>query len=130
MHTITKMHFLFIEAPKTFELKRGHDITMLVHCLHGIDNKDAKAPTSMDLMARYGPKQQACIHVGEVTEISADGKIFGHHDINTVEGCSGAVVFLLDEGQHDNQDLDLHGLAVGIHSGGLNVSNNHAFELP
>lgn len=128
-HTVTKMPFLFVQAPRTFELKRGHRIGMAVYRLHDIDHEDAEAPTSIDLVARYGPRQQACIYTGEVTEISANGKTFGH-DINTFEGCSGAVIFLLDEGQPDDLDSDLYGLAVGIHSGGLDISNNFAFKLP
>lgn len=121
--TVTKMPFLFQQVPDS------HQIGITVFRTFDIDHRDAQAPTSLNLTRLYGPVPQACIYTGSVTEISANGKTFGH-DINAFEGCSGAVVFLLDQNQPDDVDEGLYGLAVGIHSGGLDLDNHLAFLLP
>ena len=127
--TVTKTPFLFQQAPNTFKLQVDHKIGMAIFRTYDVHHDDAEAPPSTNLLSIFGPKRQACIYTGTVTEISANGKTFAH-DINTFEGCSGAVVFLLDQDQPDGMDTALHGMAVGIHSGGLDNSNNMAFLLP
>ena len=128
--TITKMPFLFQCVPPTFNLRVGHKIGIAVFRTHEITHADADvARNSIDLETIYGPVRQACIYTGNVTEMSANGKTFGHN-INTFEGCSGAIVFLLDLNQPHDVDEALYGLAVGVHSGGLDDKNNLAFLLP
>jgi hypothetical protein len=127
--TVTKMPFLYQQVPNTFELRAGHMIGMAVFRKYNINHEDAEAPSSLELTSRYGSINQACIYTGKVTEISDNGKTFCHN-INTFEGCSGAIIFLLDKDQPDDMDNTLVGMAVGIHSGGLDISNNLAFKLP
>eukprot|EP00978_Attheya_sp_CCMP212_P007936 scaffold18449_cov49-Attheya_sp.AAC.4 len=76
----------------------------------------------------YGQKLQACIYTGEATEVSSakNGQTFSHN-INTFEGCSGAVVFLLDQNQEIEVEEELHDMAGGVHVGGLDSTNNIAF---
>ena len=126
---LTKMPFLFQLAPPTFRLQVGHNIGMTVYRTYEISHGDADANKSIDLTMIYGSPGQACIYTGTVTEISANGKTFGHN-INTFEGCSGALVFLLDRNQPNNVDETLHGLVVGIHTGGVDDNTNLAFFLP
>ena len=126
--TITKMPFIFQYVPPTFNLRVGHKIGIAVFRTYEITHADAEAPKSIDMNKIYGPTRQACIYTGTVTEISANGKTFGHN-INTFEGCSGAIVFLLDLYQPDDVGEAFYGLAVGVHSGGLDDNNNLAFLL-
>lgn len=131
----TKKPRLFEVAPAdpaTFVLRVGHGIAVVVYRTFDITNEDAglRPSSNVDLEAVYGPKEMACIYTGKVTEISANGKTFCH-DINTFEGCSGAVVFLLDQQPDDFEfsSNDVAGKAVGIHVGGLDAANNIAFLL-
>jgi hypothetical protein len=127
--TITKMPFLFHYVPPTFNLQVGHKIGIAVFRTYEITHADADAHSSIDLNKMYGPTRLACIYTGTVTEIPANGKTFGH-TINTFEGCSGAIVFLLDLNQPHDVDEALYGFAVGVHSGGLDDTSNVAFLLP
>jgi V8-like Glu-specific endopeptidase len=122
---LTKKPRLFEKVPDDFVLKIGHNVGVVVYRTFDITHGDANAAPNVDLESIYGPKQLACIYAGKVTEISENGETFCH-DINTFAGCSGAVVFLLDE-----QDIppQLHGKAVGVHVGGLDASNNIGFLL-
>ena len=122
---LTRKPRLFEKVPSSFELRVGHKVGIAVYRTFDITYADAKAPSNVALEDFYGQKLQACIYTGEVTEISASRKTFCHN-INTFEGCSGAVVFLLDR----NQEVGLeafHGMAVGVHVGGLDLTNNIAF---
>jgi hypothetical protein len=112
---VTKMPFLYQQVPNTFELRAGHMIGMAVLREYNINHEDAGAPSSLDLTSRYGSINQPCIYTVKVTEISENGKTFCH-DINTFEGCSGAIVFLLDKDQPSDMGNTLAGMAVGIHS--------------
>jgi hypothetical protein len=76
----------------------------------------------------YGPKFQVCIYTGQVTKISANGQTFCHN-INTFEGCSGAIIFLLDRNQYDDVAAEFHGRAFGINVGGLDMDSNFGFLI-
>jgi hypothetical protein len=76
----------------------------------------------------YGQKFQVCIYTGQVTEISTNSRTFCHN-INTFEGCSGAIIFLLDRNQPDDVAAELHGMAVGINVGGLDKESNIGFLI-
>lgn len=123
--SLTKKPRLFVKAPDTFRLRVGHKIGMAVYRTFDITHEDAGAPISVHLTDIYGPKHQVCIYMGEVTEVSEKSDTFCH-SINTFEGCSGAVVFLLDQGQDAPQEV-VDGMAVGIHVGGLDKNNNIGF---
>jgi hypothetical protein len=111
-----KPRIFFVKAPATFRLQVGHKIGMSVYRTFGITHADAGAPISVCLADIYGPKHQVCIYTGEVTEVSEQSDTFCH-SINTFEGCSGAVIFLLDQDQDAQQEV-ADGMAVGIHVGG------------
>jgi hypothetical protein len=98
---------------------------MAVYRTFDITHADADAPASVDLEKVYGKKCQACIYTGEVTELSHNGETFCH-SINTFEGCSGAVVFLLDKNLVVEVEEEFHGRD---HGGGLDQTNNLAFML-
>jgi hypothetical protein len=123
---LTKKPRLFEKVPASFVLQVGHKIGIAVYRTFDITHEDAKAPSNLTLEDFYGQKLQACIYTGEVTEISANGQSFSHN-INTFEGCSGAVVFLLDRNQEVELEEKFHGMAVGVHVGGLDSTNNIAF---
>lgn len=125
--TRSPLHFTKIPIG-SFRLQIGHKIGIAVYRTFDITAADAGAPASADMTALYGVKHQACVYTGEVTEISSSGETFCHN-INTFEGCSGAVVFLLDEKQTVPLDDAYHGMAVGIHVGGLDTENNLGFLL-
>lgn len=49
---------------------------------------------------------------------------------NTFEGCPGAVIFLLDQGQPSDMLDVCYGCAVAVHCGGVDDVNNYAFMIP
>jgi hypothetical protein len=124
--SLTKSSRLFEKVPESFVLRVGHKIGISVFRSFDITHVDAKAPGNVVLEDFFGQKLQACIYTGEVTEISGNGRTFCHN-INTFEGCSGPVVFLLDRKQEVTLEEKFHGLAVGVHVGGLGLTNNIAF---
>ena len=101
---------------------------MVAYRTFDVTHKDAKAPLSTDLVQVYGQKLQVCIYTGEVTEILANGQIFCHN-INTIKGCLGAIIFLLDQNQSDDITAEFHGKAVGVNVGGLDVGSNLGFLM-
>jgi hypothetical protein len=125
---LTKASRLFEKIPDTFRLREGHKIGVLVYRTFDITHEDAKAPLHTDLVKLYGQKFQVCIYTGQVTEISANGRTFCH-SINTFKGCSGAIIFLLDQNQEDDVAAEYYGRAVGVNVGGLDTDNNLGFLI-
>lgn len=79
--------------------------------------------TSQEAAKYYGPPGKPVIHTGSVTAIYGNGAVFGH-SINTYEGCSGSIIFLLDKGQSpESVREDDYGKAIGIHAAGYAPSN-------
>jgi hypothetical protein len=73
------------------------------------------------------------IYTGKITRVSPDGAWF-EHNINAYRGCSGAVVFLLDENQNNNGVMDQdYGKAIAVHAGGKDMGggarSNLAFSI-
>jgi hypothetical protein len=81
----------------------------------------------------YGKKGEVNIYTGEIKRVVEDGLCF-EHDINTFEGCSGSIVFLLDQ-QLDGVGVveEDYGKAVALHVGGdivgEGVIRNFAFKI-
>ena len=123
--SLTKSSRLFEKTPVTFSLSVGDKIGVLVYRTFDITHEDAKAPLHTDLVQVYGQKFQVCIYTGQVTEVSANGRTFCH-DANTFRGCSGAIIFLLDQNQ-PAAAANYPGKAVGINAGGLDVNSNLGF---
>lgn len=90
------------------EEAKPNKITVAGAMENEVDISDTK------LKAIYGEPGQVNIYTGEIKYV---GKDFIEYDINSFTGCSGAVVFLLDQGQPDSVDPSDYGKAVAIHSG-------------
>jgi len=75
----------------------------------------------IQLKAIYGEPNRVNIYTGEILYVGED---FIEYDINSFTGCSGAIVFLLDEGQPDSVDRSDYGKAIAIHSGAHPVIGN------
>ena len=90
-------------------------------------------PASDKLRAIYGRENRANIYTGQITHVSLNGNAF-EHNINTFDGCSEAVIFLLDQDQDRNGVISAdRGKAIGIHAGGTTISpgvvRNLAFSI-
>ena len=70
--------------------------------------------TQTDLEGIYGRPDAVNIYTGQITLV---GEKHIEYDINTFTGCSGAIVFLLDQGQPDSVDPTDYGKAIAVHSG-------------
>ena len=83
----------------------------------------ARSINPVELKEIYGEKDRVNVYTGQITYVSLSGQTFGH-SINTFRGCSGAVIFLLDEGQDDCgvEESDF-GKAIAIHGGGDRLEN-------
>jgi hypothetical protein len=127
-NVLTEASRLFEKIPNTFKVCVGHRIGALAYRTFDITHEDAKAPPDTDLVQLYGQKFQVCIYTGQVTKISANGRTFCHN-INTFNGCSGAIIFLLDRNQPDDITAEFHGMAVGINVGGLDKESNIGFLI-
>ena len=129
VHVLTKKPLHFVQIPSDFELQVGQKIGISVFRKFEISHQDANAAPGVDISLIYGPKNRPCIYTGEVKRVSDNGETF-EHDINTFKGCSGAVIFLLDVDQINSVSETYHGMAVGIHVGGLlDCQANVGFKL-
>lgn len=131
------------EKDRTFELVRndyrfkvGHEIGVAVFRDFVIKPEATGAVPDMtddQIKKAYGEMNTVNVYTGEITRISHDEFCF-EHSINTFEGCSGAVVFLLDRHQDRESVLEEdEGKAIAVHVGGDNVGNgllrNFAFKI-
>jgi hypothetical protein len=67
----------------------------------------------------YGPARVTVIQRGVVTAVYGSNREVFAHNINTYEGCSGAIIFLLDKDQSlESVDKDDKGKAIGVHAAG------------
>jgi hypothetical protein len=109
-----------------FEVKVGQKIGIAVYRNYEFDfdnddtwkynNWDKNTMSRDDVVKLFGPDLFVNIYTGEITNVSRDGFAI-LHDINTYKGCSGAIIFLLDQKQ-DHLSGD-HGKAIAIHAGGV-----------
>ena len=69
------------------------------------------------------------IQTGVVTAVyGSNREVFGH-SINTYEGCSGAIIFLLDKDQPpESVESHDYGKAIGVHAAGY-VPHNLGMSL-
>ena len=143
--TLSNVSSLFTTRGSTFEavvregyrFRIGQKIGIAVFRDFAITCEDAgmrrNSVPLTELEAIYGLTDQVNIYTGEIKDISPDGRAF-EHDINTFRGCSGAIVFLLDQGQIDNGVIpDDYGKAIAVHAGGKYMGagelRNIAFKL-
>jgi hypothetical protein len=84
--------------------------------------------SDMDLERIYGQPNTVNIYTGEITYVGDEHIEF---DINTFTGCSGAVIFLLDQGQPASVQSCDFGKAIAVHAGAhpFLVNRNLGFKL-
>ena len=126
---LTKEPRLFLKAPKNFALAKGMKIGIAVYRAYEITHEDAGAEKGVNLESVYGKPSQPCIYTGEITKLMEETGTF-LHNINAFKGCAGAVIFLLDEDQEHALPAEVEpGMAIGVHVGGADDSNNLGFIL-
>lgn len=78
----------------------GQNIGMAVYCNFVVTAEDVGMPKNSVkeelLKSIYGEQGQVNIYTGEITGVSPGKEAF-QHSINTFRGCSGAIIFLLDQ---------------------------------
>ena len=122
----TDRNISFEAVGSSFEYKIGQKIGMAVYRNYEFDftsddiyannDWDKNKLSQDDILRLFGKDYSVSIYTGEITGISADGRVF-RHDINTFRGCSGAIVFLLDKNQHGLVEEQYFGKAIGVHAG-------------
>lgn len=105
-----------------YEFRVGQKIGISVIRNFDLAAEDAgmtdRSITPQELREIYGEKDCVNIYTGQITYVSPSGQTFGHN-INTFKGCSGAVIFLLDQGQDGcGVEASDYGKAIAIHGGG------------
>lgn len=120
-----------------FEFRVGQKIGMVVYRDFEVTPEDAGMPknsiTVDELRLIFGREGCVNIYTGQITNVTPDKESF-EHNINTFRGCSGAVIFLLDEDQEGVGIIDNdHGKAIAVHVGGDRLSSgivvNFAFKI-
>jgi hypothetical protein len=120
----TDARLAFTKVRSSFNLKEGQKVGIAV--LFSEESKpkastiagayDFDLPVNeADIRRIYGRSGEVNIYTGKIKYV---GVTHIEYDINSFTGCSGAVVFLLDENQPEDsvQECD-YGKAVAIHSG-------------
>ncbi|KAL3904866.1 MAG: hypothetical protein SGILL_009903 [Bacillariaceae sp.] len=138
-HELTLKSLSFEKVERAdFVLQEGQKIGMAVYRDFAITAEAAGMPqnqiTEKALIAVFGESHCVVIYTGEIIGVTADGKAF-EHNINTFQGCSGAVIFLLDIEQDGVGVIENdYGKAIAIHVGGTKLSHgtvvNFAFKIP
>lgn len=120
-----------------YELQVGQKIGIAVYRNFEINAADAGLPensiTAEELRQIFGLEGRVNIYTGEITNVSPGKEAF-EHSINTFRGCSGAVIFLLDQGQEGCGVVESdYGKAIAVHVGGEELSNgtivNFGFKI-
>ena len=121
-----------------FEFRVGQKIGMVVYRDFEVTPEDAGMPgnsiTANELRQIFGREGRVNIYTGQIMHVSPDKESF-EHNINAFRGCSGAVIFLLDEDQEGVGVIDKdYGKAIAVHVGGDRLSCgtiiNFAFKIP
>lgn len=118
-----------------FHFQVGQKIAILVFRDFDIAPEDTGIATIAPekILEIFGKKGEVNIHTGEIKRVVEDGLCF-KHDINAFEGCSGSIMFLLDQ-QPDGVGVveEDHGKAIALHVGGNaigeGVDHNFAFKI-
>lgn len=81
----------------------------------GVTFSVMKEITEDEVKDAFGEPGMIHIYTGEIKQVFP--KHF-EHTINTLRGCSGAIIFLLDTEQPESVKPNDYGCAIGIHTGG------------
>ena len=89
---------------------------------------DIEALKDLNIDTYYGQPGHVNIYTGEIKYV---GPKHIEYSINSFTGCSGAVVFLLDQNQPDSVDQTDWGKAIAVHSGAhpLMDDRNYGFLI-
>lgn len=127
----------FPMASDGYEFQSGQKIGIAVYRSFEIEANDAgltqNSITTEELRQIFGSEGRVNIYTGQITNVSPGKEAF-EHSINTFQGCSGAVIFLLDQNQqgHGVSESD-YGKAIAVHVGGQELSNgtivNFGFKI-
>jgi hypothetical protein len=120
----------FEPVREDFVFEVGQKVGIAVYSVTGATQKTASAPAHVtDEMLRevFGEARQTNIYTGEIKHVGT------HHleyDVNSFNGCSGAVVFLLDKKQPLSVLESDWGCAIAVHAGAhTRCERNIAFKL-
>lgn len=119
----TQKDLSFEKVRSGYRFKQGQKIGIAVYRNFRLESQDVGYPAltfdDEQLKEIYGRENRVNIYTGEITRVSDDFQWF-EHNLNTHKGCSGAIVFLLDEGQNTELGVigDDHGKAIAVHGGG------------
>ena len=117
---LTQKHLSFEAIPKDWTgICVGAKIGIVVFRPFDIRPSDTGMSMTDDTLVQiFGEKDSVCVFTGETTELHNNSARTFEHSINTYRGCSGAIIFLLDKRQ-PNEDVASHqGKAIGVHVGG------------
>jgi hypothetical protein len=114
-HEVIPFHMV----DRDFVCKVGMKIGIVVYSNVGADLDDALSPQNqleagVHLEDIFGQPRNVMIFTGGITEVGSE---YFEHDINTFPGCSGAIVFLLDNRQPAFVSRDDYKKAIGVHVG-------------
>lgn len=132
---ITNERASFELASGDYDYKRGQKVGIAVFNTVQPTAKsaspDPSAPLNLkpeELLEIYGKHMETKVYAGEITWV---GEHHIEYDINSFEGCSGAIVFLLDEKQDASVPTHDYGRAIAIHAGThpLLSDRNFGFKL-
>jgi hypothetical protein len=107
-----------------FRIEKGQKVAIAVWRVAKLVTEGTIGRLSLEEEAKYyGPPDVPVIQTGVITGIYGNGAVFSH-SINTYEGCSGAIIFLLDKEQPPEsvQAADF-GKAIGVHAAGYYPHN-------
>ena len=109
-----------------FQIEKGQKIGI---CVWRNEDRITREGSTGELSAAeerkyYGPARSAVIQTGVVTAVyGSNGEVFAHN-INTYEGCSGSIIFLLDKDQPpESVERHDYGKAIGVHAAGYDPHN-------
>lgn len=120
---VTSEHSSFALVRDTFHLEVGQKVGMAVlFTPQGKPTRQTVASVGVqevdisdsELERIYGQPNSVNLYTGLITYVGDDHI---EYDINTFTGCSGATVFLLDQGQPPSVQQCDYGRAVAVHAG-------------
>ena len=119
-HFFTQKQLSFEQIPSGILVAVGIKIGMVVCHNFDIDVSDTGVSMSEETLRKLvGDKNSLCVFAGEIAALHDNPEKSFEHSINTYQGCSGAIIFLLDKHQPAVEIAQHKGNAIGVHVGGL-----------